>query len=129
MPEAETGPAEAEVARLKAKMWKKVYFVMTRRVVDPARLAPVVLEHYRWIIALEKAGRVFASGPVFDKDDSQGAGMTVFRAGTWDEAEELAASDPFCRSGAVEFQLSRWQINEGRVSMHLDFSDQTWHAE
>ena len=77
----------AEVERLKAAMIKRSFFVMFRRVVAPERLQPVLLDHYRWIIALEKQGSVFASGPLF------------------------------------------WQVNEGRLSVSVDFSDQTYRFE
>jgi hypothetical protein len=53
-------------------------------------------------------------------------GMTVFRADNFDEAGELAASDPFVISGAVKFEIQRWQINEGRINVSIDFSDQTF---
>ena len=55
----------AEVKNLKDKMLQKQYFVMTRKMIDPGKLAPVLLDHYRWMIELEKQGKVFASGPMF----------------------------------------------------------------
>jgi uncharacterized protein len=125
-----TGPSpEQEVARLKSLMWKKSFYVMTRRVLDPAKLAPNALAHYQWMIELEKQGMVFASGPLFRKGEAQGAGMTVFRANTWEEAEVLASADPFCKSGAMKFDLMLWQVNEGRMSIRFDFSDMTFGAE
>jgi uncharacterized protein YciI len=121
-----TTSVQEEIERLKSRMLKKSYYVMFRNVLDRSKIAPAALDHYRWIIALEKEGRVFASGPLFEADDSQGAGMTVFRAGSMEEADALAASDPFCISGAVSYNLQRWQLNEGRLQLHLDLSDQTY---
>ncbi|MBR0755294.1 hypothetical protein JQ604_24180 [Bradyrhizobium jicamae] len=120
--------AKELVADLKSRMWKQSFYVMIRRIIAPSKLEPVVLAHYRWIIDLEKSGLVALSGPVFTKDEQQGAGMTVFRVDSWHEAEELAVGDPFVASGAVEFDLMRWQINEGRFSVQIDFSDQTFQA-
>lgn len=117
--------AMQEVERLKALMLKKVYFVMQRRIVAPDKLPPVLLDHYHWIIGLEKAGRVFASGPVSKRDGTTGVGMTIFRAADFDEADAMAASDPFVTSGAAEFTMERWQVNEGRVTLSFDLSDQT----
>lgn len=119
----------AEVERLKALMIKRSFFAMFRTVVAPERLKPVMLDHYRWIIGLEKQGVVFASGPLFRKDGSQGVGMTVFRAADIGEAEALAVGDPFVTSGAVEFEIQRWQINEGRLTVAIDFSDQSYRFE
>jgi len=116
----------AEVERLKALMLKRAFFVMSRTIVDRTRLGPVMLDHYRWIIGLEKQGVVFASGPLFKPDGSQGVGMTVFRVADFDEARTLAEGDPFVTSGAAGYALERWQINEGRVTIAIDFSDQTY---
>ena len=116
---------EAEVAALKARMLKKVYFVMQRVPRDLSRIKPAVLAHYRWIIELEKQGAVFASGPLTAEDGASGIGMTVFRCDGWDEARRLSEGDPFVQQGAVTFELHQWQINEGRVTVAIDFSDQT----
>ena len=116
----------AEVQALKEKMLQRQYFVMTRKMLDPGKLPPVLLDHYQWIIDLEKQDKVFASGPMFGKDGQQGVGMTVFRVDSWEEAEQLAAADPFYKAGAVGFDIQRWQVNEGRVNVSIDFSDQTY---
>jgi len=119
----------AEVERLKALMLKKCYYVMFRQIARPELLKSVLLDHYQWIIGLEKEGKIFASGPLFSSDGKQGVGMTIIRAETQAEAEEIAAGDPFCTSGAAEFEVQRWQINEGRVTLSIDFSDQAFSIE
>ena len=116
----------AEVEAIKSKMLQKSYYLMFRNVLDGSRVPGLMLDHYRWLIGLEKQGKVFASGPVFDKDGEKSAGVTVFSTETWEEAESLAAEDPFCASGAMEFSLKRWQINEGRINIAVDFSDSTF---
>jgi len=116
----------SELQGFKDKMWKKDYYVMFRTLIDASAIRGVKLRHFHWLIDLEKRNKVFASGPLFDNSGKQGVGMTVFRADTWEEAEELAAGDPFVTSGAVKFELRRWQINEGRINVSVDFSDQTF---
>jgi len=118
-----------EIERLKSRMIMKSYYVMFRRVVDRTRLPPVMLAHYQWIIGLEKKGRVLASGPLFEAGDGPGVGMTVFRAASFEEATALAQGDPFCESGAATFEIKRWQLNEGRIQISVDLSDQTYHLE
>jgi uncharacterized protein len=117
---------QQEIARLKSRMLMKSYYVMLRRVVDREKLAGAALAHYRWIIGLEKEGHVFLSGPLFDAAGGPGVGMTVFRAGDFDEAATLAAGDPFCTSGGAVYELKRWQLNEGRIAVHVDLSDQVY---
>jgi uncharacterized protein YciI len=115
-----------EVAALKDKMWQKSYYIMTRSVRDPLKIKAVLLAHYQWMIQMEKEDLVFASGPLFKQDGSQGVGMTVWRVGSFEQAERLAAQDPFVSSGGVDYEIQRWQINEGRVNISVDFSDQTY---
>lgn len=113
-----------EIARLKALMARQVYYVMFREMLDPARMSAVMLDHYRWIIALEKEGKVFASGPLVRQDGGPGVGMTILRADGFAEAEALAAGDPFVTAGAMGFRIERWQVNEGRITLSFDLSDQ-----
>jgi hypothetical protein len=119
---------QTEVQALKDKMWQRSYYVMFRTVIDPSLIPDVMLEHYKWMIAMEKQNKVFASGPLFDKSNKKGVGMSVLRADSWEEAEQLARGDPFVTSGAMEFSIQRWQVNEGRINVSIDFSDQTYLA-
>ncbi|CAH0349203.1 hypothetical protein SPH9361_00487 [Sphingobium sp. CECT 9361] len=119
-------PADmAEVERLKALMLKKPYFMMTRTMLDPARMPEVMLQHYRWVIGLEKANKILLSGPVSDKAGKPGAGVTIFRAESFEEAEAMADADPFVSFGAVTYTMQRWQLNEGRITLQFDLSDQS----
>lgn len=117
-----------EVAALKEKMWQKNYYVMTRSMRDPSKIKPVLLDHYQWMIQMEKDDLVFASGPLFEQDGSQGVGMTVWRVESFEEADRLAAQDPFVSNGGVDYEIQRWQINEGRVNVSVDFSDQSFRV-
>jgi len=115
---------EAQV--LKEKMWGRHYYVMIRTIVDPGVIPGIIPQHLQWLIGLEKRNLIFASGPLFDTSDKQTGGMTVFRTETLQETEELAADDPLVSSGAMDFEIQRWQINEGRINVSVDFSDQTF---
>jgi len=120
---------QIEVELLKSKMLMKSYFVMFRRIVAREKLNAVMLDHYKWVIDLEKRNLILASGPVYQRDGGPGVGMTVFKVADWESAHALAETDPFCLAGAAEFDVCRWQINEGRISLTIDFSDQTYRFE
>lgn len=115
-----------EITRLKWRMLMKSYYVMFRNIIDRSKLPEALLPHYRWIIELEKQGHVFASGPLFADDNGPGVGMTVFRTSSFEETAALAAQDPFVLSGAATFEIKRWQLNEGRISIQIDLSDQSY---
>jgi uncharacterized protein YciI len=117
---------DPKVKALKEQMLQKSYYVMFRTVEDRVKISPVLLDHYQWMIRLEKENHVLASGPMFKNDGSQGVGMTVFRCGGFAEADALASQDPFVICGAVSYEVQRWQINEGRINVSVDFSDQTY---
>ena len=117
---------DPEVKKLKDRMLQRSYYAMFRTLQDPLKIGPVMLEHYQWLIGLEKDNLVFASGPLFKNDGSQGVGMTIFRCESFEDAESLAEQDPFVIGGAVSYEVQRWQVNEGRVNVSVDFSDQTY---
>jgi len=119
----------AEIEAIKSKMVQKSYYLMSRKVIDSGRISAVMLDHYKWLIMLEKKGKVFASGPLFHRDGQKSAGMSVLCASSWEEAEALAADDPFVTSGAMEFALQRWQVNEGRIRIAVNFSDGTFSID
>jgi hypothetical protein len=52
-----------------------------------------------------------------------GAGLTIVRAASFEEAEKLAKEDPFVISGQRRPTVRRWIVNEGRISVSIDLSD------
>jgi hypothetical protein len=56
-------------------------------------------------------------------------GMIVVRAASRDEARRIADSDPLHAAGLRTYVLKEWMVNEGRVSVKLNFSDGTYSFE
>jgi len=46
-----------------------------------------------------------------------------------DEARRVADADPMHSSGARQYELYSWSLNEGRINVKLNFSDQTFAFE
>jgi uncharacterized protein YciI len=115
----------AEIDRIRRGMIKQDYFIMHRRSAAPELKAGVLLEHFQWIVELEKQGHILLTGGIFLRDGTQTEGLTILRAPTWEAAELLAASDPFVKSGAVSFFLERFRLGGGRITISIDLSDQT----
>lgn len=80
--------------------------------------------HLAHQVELEGQDIMFAAGPVFDADDAgwDGEGLFIIRAGSLAEAEAIAASDPMHKSGAREFSVRAWLVNEGSLNIRLSFS-------
>lgn len=120
---------DEEADRHRSRMLMKDYYLMRRIPLAPERKAAVHLDHLRWIVGQEKAGRIFVTGPAWAPDGSPREGMTLFRAANQQEAETLAASDPFVLSGAVSFEVERWALGGGRIAISVDLSDMSVHID
>src|ERR1700728_5391229 len=118
---------EERVAELMLKMLrKKLYVLISTPVVPPEKLAPFLLAHLEYMIALEQRGLVFASGPLADGEGPPtGLGLTVLRAKDAAEARALAEADPFFINGLRTFELKEWTLMEGTLGLRVNLSDQS----
>jgi uncharacterized protein YciI len=95
------------------------------RPVAPERKADVMLEHFQWLVRLEKEGHILVTGGIFMRDGTQSEGLTILRAADWDAAEALAASDPLILAGANSYHIERFRLGAGRITVSVDFSHQS----
>jgi len=79
---------------------------------------------------LEREGTMFAAGPLWTDDEQhwRGEGMVIVRASSVEEARSIAERDPMHRSGARSFHIRPWMINEGNLSVRLNFSSQSFEV-
>jgi uncharacterized protein YciI len=118
---------QAEIDALKARSLKKTLWVIHSRVTGEREAVRAhLLAHLRHQASLEKAGVLFAAGPLADEEGKPtGTSMTVVRAGDVAEARRIAEADPMHAAGVRSFTLSRWSINEGRIIVTVDIADGT----
>lgn len=82
--------------------------------------------HLRRQVELEKAGILFAAGPLVHPDGTYArAGMVVIRAETAEEAKKIADADPMHVNGVRKYRLHKWLVHEGRINVSVDVSDQS----
>jgi len=104
---------------------KQLYMVHT----FPANGMGPVMEniepHLKFQVELEEKGIMFGAGPFWDDNEElwEGEGMVIIRAGSLAEAKEIAASDPMHSSGARDFKVRPWLMNEGTVTVKIRYSD------
>ncbi len=104
---------------------KEMYLIVTRPV-RSAEIAKRLADHLAHQVELEKRGIMFAAGPLYPRDsDTPEAGMFVLRANSFEEAEAIAKEAPLHKAGLRTFTLQKWRLNEGRITITVDFSDQT----
>jgi uncharacterized protein YciI len=85
-----------------------------------AEIAAHAADHVAWLLKLEADAQVFLSGPLTSGPGvAPGAGVTVLRADTAQDAAAIAATDPFVLAGLRTFEVFGWRLNEGAVSIQL----------
>ncbi|MEQ3625434.1 MAG: YciI family protein [Celeribacter sp.] len=108
------------------KMLGKALYVVTT---SPARgpgLREVLPAHLEYQVKLEREGKLFGAGPLFDEGgEAPVAGMIVLRAGSYDEARALADQDPFHAKGLRSYTIQKWKMNEGAMTLTIRYSDQS----
>jgi hypothetical protein len=75
------------------------------------------------MIGLERAGKLFASGPLDFGASSDG--LTVLRVESADEARALALHDPFVINGIRSFRIREWTVMEGSFGVSVNYSDRS----
>ena len=104
---------------------KELYLVVTRPVRSP-EIEKKLADHLAHQVEMEKRGIMFAAGPLYSRgSDVPEAGMFLLRANSFEEAEALANNDPLHKAGLRAFTLQKWRMNEGSVTITVNFSDST----
>jgi uncharacterized protein YciI len=104
---------------------REMYLVITRPVRSPA-IEKLLGEHLAHQVELERKGIMFAAGPLYPKGSQvPEAGMFVLRAGSFEEAEAICKTDPLHAAGLRSYTIQKWRVNEGSITITVNFSDQT----
>ena len=86
-----------------------MYFLCLRHPVRPRSKWTVTLqEHLDWMRDQHMAGKVLMSGPSRDHAVS----LYLIRADSAEEAERIAAADPFTAGGECRFELIDWDLHQ-----------------
>jgi uncharacterized protein len=118
---------DARIAALTGKMLRRKFFaVLSKASATPEKLKALLPAHLEYMIGLERRGALCASGPLSDgAGPPSGAGLSILRAASAEEARALAEADPFVRSGLRSFELKEWTVMEGTLGLRVNFSDQS----
>lgn len=121
-------PESVANARANGMLAKVVYVVFTRAADDaPKDMDPKasMTEHLNYQKKLEKEGIMFAAGPLA-APGIPAVGMIVIRADTLEDAIKIADNDPMHKRGLRQYTIGSWQINEGTMSLRVNFSNGTY---
>jgi uncharacterized protein YciI len=100
--------------------------LISKPVVPPEKLKPLLATHLDYMIGLEQRGVLFASGPLTEPDGApSGHGLTVLRVKDAAEARRIAEAEPFFAQGLRTFELKQWTVMEGTLGVRVNLSDQS----
>ena len=60
-----------------------------------------------------------------ETEDKPRTGMIIVRAQSFAQAREIADADPLHAAGLREYEVWKWTMNEGSVTLTVNYSDQT----
>jgi uncharacterized protein len=108
-------------------MLNKPLYVALRQPGRADRVPELLEAHLQWMVAAERRGELFASGPFVADGAPPGSlgGMSIVRAASVDEAREILSQDPFVKEGVVTLDIRKWMVMEGGLTVTVRFSDQS----
>jgi uncharacterized protein YciI len=119
--------AEERIRQLtKGMLRKKLYIILSKGKATADQIGAHLPQHLEYMIGLEKAGVLFASGPLADAEGkTRGDGLTIVRAANSAEARKIAERDPFVVNGLRSFEIREWTVMEGSLGIKVNLSDQS----
>jgi uncharacterized protein len=119
--------AEERIRQLTKGMLRKTLFViLSKGSATPEQIGALLPQHLEYMIGLEKAGVLFASGPLADNEGKiRGDGLTIVRAPSAADARKIADQDPFVVNKLRSFELREWTVMEGSLGIKINLSDQS----
>lgn len=115
-------PDELHAKMLKKKLW----VIMSKPAAPLDQIRQHLQKHLEHQIRLEKQGILFGAGPATAPGAAAAAfGLIIIRAEDEAAARKIADSDPMHASGVRVYDIYSWSLNEGRIGITIDCSDQT----
>ncbi|NQZ30908.1 MAG: hypothetical protein HRU06_06515 [Oceanospirillaceae bacterium] len=114
------------LAKQRGALALELYIVESTGSGDGEAIRDTLPAHLEYQRQLERLGQLALAGPVSDLsgEEMQGNGMIIYRAQSLEQARALADGDPMHSTGARNYTLRRWLINEGSLSLNVTLSDQ-----
>jgi uncharacterized protein len=84
------------------------YLAFRRNVLPRDQWTVTLAEHLVWMKEQHRLGHILLSGPTPDRS----TGMYLIRAGSLDEAKEIAAGDPYTVAGHTNFEIMEWDVHQ-----------------
>jgi uncharacterized protein YciI len=126
-PKRESVPSKDAEKASEGRLQKKLFVVTSTATKGFKPLKENLKDHLAYLGKLEREGKLFMAGPLFDTDPDRwsGDGLLVYNVKDHAEAMAVAESDPLHKSGARSFTIRPWLVNDGAMTFSIRLSDQT----
>lgn len=112
--------------QLTATMLRKELYVVTTTPARSPEIQKQLSAHLDYQISLEKEGKMFGAGPLYDEGEKiPTGGMIVIRASNFEEARKIADADPLHQQCLRKYTIRKWLLNEGSMTFTVRYSDQS----
>jgi len=112
--------------QLTSEMLRKELYVVTTKPARSAEIQKMLPQHLEYQVKLEREGKLFGAGPIWDEPDKTPVGgMIIIYAASFQQARDIADNDPLHKYGLRQYTIQKWMLNEGSLTVTLRFSDQT----
>ena len=103
----------------------QLYVSVSSPLVPFEQLLSASQDHIDYQKKLEKEGKLAFSGPLSDEaGDELADGMTIYRAGSLEEARGYAEGDPMHALGLRKFVLRKWLVCEASLKVAVTLEGQ-----
>jgi uncharacterized protein len=82
------------------------YFAAFLHMLDEEKSRAIRPRHLAFLDEQDLHGKIFARGPFADGS----GGLVIYSAASLEEAQAIAASDPYVREGARRLELHEWAM-------------------
>jgi len=116
-----------KAAQERGSLALELYVVTSTPAGSPETVKDNLPAHLAYQNEQEALGNLAFAGPLSDEsgEQMQGMGMIVYRAGSLAAAVKIADADPMHKSGARNYTIRRWLINEGSLQLNIRLSAQS----
>lgn len=114
-------------AKSRGALAQELYMVISTPAGDPAKVKDTLPDHLAYQAEQEARGALFLAGPLSDEsgDEMQGKGLIIYRAASLEDARAITEADPMHTSGARSFEIRRWLVNEGSMTLSINLAAQS----
>ena len=114
-------------AKSRGALAQELYMVISTPAGDPAKVKDTLPDHLAYQAEQEAIGALFLAGPLSDEsgDEMQGKGLIIYRAASLEDARAITEADPMHKRGARSFEIRRWLVNEGSMTLSINLAAQS----